>query len=125
MPGARFCSHSDVIGPAPLTAVVTHNYLRLRFVTNMNIPLLILCSIALLAVVLKLCGKKGLSSVLLLLGVLLVKDAARRLWGHTAEWIVVGLFAVPCVAIYIIRRQRRGQHGSHKHHAGAQHDQVA
>ena len=125
MAGFGLCCLSDAIGPPPLKRIVTHNYLRLRFVTNMNIPLLILCSIALLAVVLKVCGKKGLSSVLLLLGVLLVKDAARRLWGHTAEWIVVGLFGVPCVAIYIIRRQRRGQHGSHKHHAGAPHDHVA
>src|ERR1017187_4746846 len=25
MPGARFCSHSDVIGPAPLTAVVSRH----------------------------------------------------------------------------------------------------
>src|ERR1039457_3908777 len=93
MAGFGLCCLSDAIGPPPLKRIVTHNYLRLRFVTNMNIPLLILCSIALLAVVLKVCGKKGLSSVLLLLGVLLVKDAARRLWGHTAEWIVVGLFA--------------------------------
>jgi hypothetical protein len=81
----------------------------------MNIALLILCSIGLAAVVFKICGWKGLNSVLLFAGVLLLKDGAGHLWGRIAEWTVVGLFAAACIAMYIIQRRTRGQQSRNKH----------
>jgi hypothetical protein len=59
----------------------------------------------LLAIVALFYGRKGLSSVLVLAGALLAKDAARRYWGITAEWIVVGFFGVLCVGIYVTKRR--------------------
>jgi hypothetical protein len=79
----------------------------------------ILVSAVLLALVTRFYGRKALSSVLALAGALLAKDAAGHFWGRTAEWSVVGLFAVLCVGIYAIKRRNRDHHVVQKHHPGS------
>ena len=86
-----------------------------RFPIAMKIALCILGCVALVAVVFKLYGRKGLSSVLLFAGALLLKDGARHLWGPIAEWTVVGLFGVACIAVYVIQRRARAQQSPDKH----------
>ena len=85
----------------------------------------VLLAIVLLVVVAKLYGRKGVSSVIVFAGALLAKDAVGHFWGKKAEWIFVSLFAVLCIAIYVIRRRKRGQHAKHKHNSESASDTVA
>lgn len=73
----------------------------------MTLILWILLALILIALVCKLYGKSGVSSVLLFAGALLIKDAALHIWGKTAEIIVVGLFAMVAIAVYLVRRGRQ------------------
>ncbi len=90
-----------------------------------SLVLWILLAAVLLALVAKLYGWKGVLSVAGLGGALLAKDAIRRSWGHTAEWIFVGLFAILCIALYLIRHRKRDRHGRNKHDLESGHDPVA
>lgn len=75
----------------------------------------ILLSAILLALVAFLCGRKGLSSVIAFVAVLLAKDVVGHVWGKTAERIFVGVFAVLCITIYVTkhRNQKRDVSGTH------------
>ena len=85
----------------------------------------ILLSIVLLALVAFLYGRKGLSSVIVLAGALLAKDAFAHFLGKTGEWIFVGLFAILCIAIYVTNRRNRNQEVRRKHHQKSGGDRVA
>ena len=78
-----------------------------------------------LVFVAKLYGRKGVSSVIVFAGALLAKDGVGHFFGKKAEWIFVSLFAILCIAIYIIKRRKRDQHARHKHHSESGSDTVA
>jgi predicted membrane-bound dolichyl-phosphate-mannose-protein mannosyltransferase len=73
----------------------------------MSSILWILLALILIVLAYKLYGKSGVKSVLLLAGLLLIKDAALHVLGKTAEFIVVGLFVILAIAIYVVRRSRQ------------------
>jgi hypothetical protein len=75
----------------------------------------IILATVLLAIVAGFYGWKALSSVLVFAGTILAKDAVGHFWGKKAEWIFVSLFAVLCIAIYVIKRRKRDHHAKHKH----------
>lgn len=90
-----------------------------------SLLLWILLSAVLLAVVAKFYGWKGVLSTVCLAGTFLAKDAVRHFLGRTGEWVFVAIFAIPCIAIYIIKRRKPPQHGRHRHHLKSGRDHVA
>ena len=85
----------------------------------------ILVSAVLLALAGKFCGRKGLLSVVGLAVALLTKDVIRHFCGQVGEWVFVAVFAIPCIAIYVIQRRKRDRDDRHKHHLESGHDHVA